>query len=662
MATGEVHVVRPLPLNLSWHSHYTDVPFEGEGPVEERPVLGLRNKMSPESYRKLLDLDNEKLLCFVCEYVALCEPETVYVCDDSDEDAEYVRRKSLETGEEMRLARENQTVHYDGYLDQGRDKENTKLMVARESLAVMGDLNCIEVEEGLAEIRKVAQGIMKGKEAIVKLFCEGPTMSSFSIGCAQITDSYYVAHSEDILYRRGYEHFRSMKDKDDFFRFLHSAGRLDEHGCSVDLERRRIYQDIETMTVFSLNNQYAGNSVGLKKLAMRLAIKKSSGEGWLCEHMFIMGCQNRDRGSVTYFCGAYPPACGKTATAMLPGETLVGDDIAYFRNLGGEFRAANVERGIFGIIQDVNAKDDPIIFNTLMQEQEMIFSNVLTGPDNKPYWKGMEVETPRRGRNHSGPGWFEGMKDSSGGSIPLSHPNARYTIRMQYLENLDPKWDDKQGVLVGGVIYGGRDRDTSVPVEESFDWQDGIILKACTLESETTFATLGQEGVRVPQPMANLDFVSYPLGKYILNNLNFVKGMREVPRIFAMNYFLVDPSGNFCTHKLAKKVWLHWAEMRVQGEADAFRTPTGLIPKHGDLRTIFQEFFEQEYGEAQYEYQFSFRCDAWLSKLERSILYYRKHVPDCPGIVYERWQEAIDRIKAARQKYGPLIRPGKFRG
>jgi len=427
----------------------------------------LKSKMSEASYGKLLALRNRKLFDFVGEYVELCEPATVYMCDDSDGDAAYGRRRTLETGEEKRLARREQSVHYDGYGDQGRDKANTRFMVSRENLPLMGKLNCVEFEEGLTEVRRIVRGIMRGKEAIVKLFCEGPTMSPFSIGCAQITDSYYVSHSEDILYRRGYEHFLRMEDKDDFFRFLHSAGALDARGCTATLQDRRIYQDIENMTVYSLNNQYAGNSVGLKKLAMRLAIKKSSAEGWLCEHMFIMGCQNPGKKRVTYFCGAYPSACGKTATAMLPGETLVGDDIAYFRKIGNAFRAANVERGIFGIIKDVNPKDDPVIFVTLMQEREMIFSNVLTGPDSNPYWDGMGVETPREGTNHSGEGWYEGKRDGTGKLIPISHGNARYTIRMSYLANLDPAWDDKQGVLVGGVIYGGRDSDTSVPVEES---------------------------------------------------------------------------------------------------------------------------------------------------------------------------------------------------
>ena len=630
--------------------------------MNERYEALLKGRMSDESYRKLIALENRKLFDFVGEYVELCEPDTVYVCDDSDEDAEYIRLKALEKREETKLAKQGQTIHYDGYGDQGRDKANTKFMVARENMAIMGELNCVEDEEGLAEIRKVSKGIMKGKEAIVKLFCECPTMSPFSIACAQITDSYYVGHSEDILYRRGYEHFMQMKDKDDFFRFLHSAGQLDKRGCAKNLKQRRIYQDIENMTVYSLNNQYAGNSVGLKKLSMRLAIKKSATEGWLCEHMFIMGCQNPEQGRVTYFCGAYPSACGKTATAMLPGETLAGDDIAYFKNINGEFRAANVERGIFGIIKDVNAHDDPVIFDTLMQEKEMIFSNVLTGPDNNPYWQGMEVETPKKGANHSGPGWVEGKKDADGKGIPLSHGNARYTIRMEYLKNLDPAWDDKQGILAGGIIYGGRDSDTCVPVEESFDWQNGIILKACTLESETTSATLGKEGVLVPQPMANLDFVSYPLGQYIQNNLDFVKGMKQVPSIFSMNYFLRDSEGDFCTHKLAKKVWLHWAEMRIHEEVESLETPTGLIPKYEDLKRLFTEFFDEDYTEEEYAYQFTFRCEAWLSKLNRAMTYYRKKVPDCPDICFQTWQETIDKIRVAMDTCGPLILPGRYQG
>ncbi len=622
----------------------------------------LKSKMSSESYSKLAELENEKLFNFVGQWIKLCRPDSVYVCNDSDEDAEYVRRKCLENGEEKPLDRPGQTIHYDGYGDQARDKANTRFMVSSDHIAQMGNLNCIEYEEGMNEVNSIMDGIMEGKEAIVKLFCECPTMSPFSIGCAQITDSFYVAHSEDILYRRGYEHFRNMKpeEKDDFFRFCHSAGELDERGCTVNLDKRRIYQDLETLSVYSMNDQYAGNSVGLKKHSMRLAIKKSSAEGWLCEHMFIMACHDKKKDRSTYFCGAYPSACGKTATAMLPGEKIVGDDIAYFKNIDGKFRAANVERGIFGIIRDVNPKDDPVIFDTLMQPQETIFSNVLTGPDNKPYWLGMGMDTPKEGKNHSGPGWYKGKKDAEGKEIPLAHPNARYTIRMEYLDNLDPAWDDKQGVEVGGVIYGGRDSDTSVPVEESPDWEDGIILKALTLESETTSATLGKEGVRVPQPMANLDFISYPIGQYIQNNVDFVKGMTSVPRVYSMNYFLLDEKAEFCTSKLAKKVWLHWADKRVNNEVEVLETPTGLIPLYEDLAPLFKELLNEDYDRGDYDYQFSFRCKPWLAKLERADAYFKNNVPDCPEFVYQRWNETAEKIRQAADKFGPIIPPGRY--
>jgi phosphoenolpyruvate carboxykinase (GTP) len=441
---------------------------------------------------------------------------------------------------------------------------------------------------------------------------------------------------------------------------VHSAGELDERGCSVHLDKRRIYQDLVTNTVYSMNAQYAGNSVGLKKHSMRLAINKSGQEGWLCEHMFIMGCVNQEKDRISYFCGAFPSACGKTATAMLPGEKIIGDDIAYFRNINGAFRAANVERGIFGIIRDVNAKDDPVIFKTLRSSHEMIFSNVLRGPDNMPYWMGMDEEVPKQGENHSGPGWEEGKRDANGEVIPMSHPNARYTIRLEYLDNLGEAWNDREGVEVDGVIYGGRDSDTSVMVEESFSWEDGIIMKACTLESETTAATLGKQGVRVPQPMANLDFISYPIGQYIQNNLDFVKGISNPPRIFATNYFLKDEEGLFCTHKMAKKVWLHWAEMRAHNEVDALITPTGYIPKYEDLQKLFKQIFDEEYDREGYEYQFSFRCDAWLAKLQRCTEYFRGNIPDCPQVVYDKWASATQKIQAAKDKFGPVITPGTY--
>jgi len=411
-----------------------------------------------------------------------------------------------------------------------------------------------------------------------------------------------------------------------------------------------------------MNNQYAGNSVGLKKHSMRLAINKGRQEGWLCEHMFVMASLDKEKNRKTYFCGAYPSACGKTSTAMIPGEEIVGDDIAYFRNINGEFRAVNVEFGMFGIIKDVNAKDDPVIFDNLMKNQEVIFSNVLKGPDDKPYWLGMDVDTPKEGRNHFGE-WHEGIKDKDGKTVGLAHGNARYTMRLDYLDNIDKAgFEAKNGVLVDGILYGGRDSDTTVPVEESPNWKDGILLKAATLESETTSATLGAEGVRTPSPMANMDFVSYPLGEYTMNNIKFGEGVKKAPKIFSNNYFMRDENGHFMTSKLAKKIWLHWADGRIHNEYDAYDTPTGKIPKYDDLANLFKKHLNEDFSKDVYTTLFTFRCTKWIEKLERAKAYYKKMDPTTPQEIFAYWDTVIERIKCAKEKYGDLIKPGNYKG
>ncbi len=622
----------------------------------------LKEKLSEESYAKLMRLENEKVVDFIGTFAEHCNPASIYVCDDSKADEQYIKAKALEIGEEFQLAKKEQTIHWDGYGDQARDKVNTRYMVYKENLENMKSLNSVEYEQGHAEIMGIAKNIMEGKDTVVKFFCEGPAHSKFTIPCVQFTDSWYVAHSESILYRPGYEHFLKMENKDDFFRFIHSAGELDARNTSVNIDKRRIYMDTQNNIVYSMNDQYAGNSIGLKKHSMRLAINKSGKEGWLCEHMFLMAAIDKDKKRRTYFAGAYPSACGKTSTAMIPGEEIVGDDIAYFRNIDGEFRGVNVEQGIFGIIKDVNAEDDPVIFENLMIEQEIIFSNVLRGPDNNPYWLGSGLDTPKKGDNHSGKDWFEGKKDAKGNEIPVAHGNARYTMRLDYLENFDKEgFDAKQGVVVEGILYGGRDSDTSVPVEESATWEDGILIKACTLESETTSATLGKEGVRNPSPMANMDFVSYPLGEYTKNNIDFVKGMKQVPKVFSTNYFLRDENGKFCNDKLAKKVWLHWAEGRIHNEYEAYDTPNGKIPLFKDLKVLFKKHLDYDYTEAEYTYQFTFRCTKWVDKLERSKAYFRKMDAHAPEFIFKKWDEQIARIEQAKARFGNEIKPGAYK-
>jgi phosphoenolpyruvate carboxykinase (GTP) len=284
-----------------------------------------------------------------------------------------------------------------------------------------------------------------------------------------------VAHNEFLLYRPGYKEFIRQGCEARFFKFVHSQGEVDARKVSKNIDKRRIYIDPEDDIVYSVNTQYGGNSIGLKKLAMRLSINRCVKEGWLTEHMLIMGIHG-PKNRVTYFTGAFPSLCGKTSTAMLDGETIIGDDIAFLRKKGDEVRAVNVEKGMFGIIQGINSKDDPILWKALQQPGEVIFSNVLMTIDLGVHWLGKDGDVPAKGYNHSGE-WWKGKKDAKGKEIPCSHPNARFTLDLNILENLDSKLDDPQGVVIRGIVYGGRDSDTWVPVEESFDWVHGIITK-----------------------------------------------------------------------------------------------------------------------------------------------------------------------------------------
>jgi phosphoenolpyruvate carboxykinase (GTP) len=602
-------------------------------------------ELSSINQEKLKKINNEKVEELLEFAIDLCKPDKVSIIDDSKEDIKYIRELALENNEEKPLEMEGHTVHFDGYQDQARDKENTKYLV-EEELDLDLNINTIDREEGLDEILGYLNGSMQNKEMLVRFFSLGPNKSDFSLPAMQITDSSYVAHSEDILYRQGYEDFKELEGSENFFFFLHSAGRL-ENGVSADINKRRIYIDLKKDQVFSVNNQYAGNSLGLKKLAFRLAIRKAVKEGWLAEHMFISGV-NGPGDRKTYFTGAFPSGCGKTSTAMIPGHTIVGDDIAYMKLKGNDVRAVNVENGAFGIIRDVNPEDDPIIYNTLTTPRELIFSNVLV-KDGKPYWLGMGKEIPEKGINFSGK-WHKGKTDDGGNEIPHAHKNARYTIRISDLENCDENYDKKEGVKVDGMIFGGRDSDTSVPVAETLSWSHGVFM-ASSLESETTSATLDKQGERKHNPMANLDFSSVPISDYINNYLEFGKKAKQQPSIFTVNYFLKNPeNGEYLNGMLDKKIWLLWMGKRVHGEVKAIRSPIGYLPYYEDLRKLFTRYLNRDYTELSYVEQFSIRIENYLDKFKR-INNVFKNIPNLPDNFEEELNGQIKRLKEARKKY-----------
>jgi phosphoenolpyruvate carboxykinase (GTP) len=613
----------------------------------------LKQKLTAENYDKLIALKNLKMHAFVADAIELTGPDSVFICTDSIDDIAHIRDSAVKNGEECPLNIPGHTCHFDGYNDQARDKAQTKYLLPPGS--ELGEsLNSIDKSEGVQEVRSLLKDSMNGRQMLILFWCLGPADSDFTIPCIQITDSPYVAHSESILYRPGYEQFKKIGDSPDFFRFIHSEGEM-ENFVSKNVDKRRVYIDLEEDLVYSVNTQYGGNTIGLKKLALRLAIQNASREGWLAEHMFVMAAHGPvDR--VTYFAGAFPSACGKTSTSMIPGQTIVGDDIAYLRKKAGKIRCVNVEKGIFGIIQDVNSKDDPVIYEALNNPCEVIFSNVLIDCNKKPHWLGMGSKLPTEGINHSGK-WHKGKKDSRGNEITASHKNARYCLNIPDLSNCDPMLDDPEGVPLGGIVYGGRDSDTWVPVEQAFNWSEGIIIKGAALESETTAATLGAEGVRTFNLMSNLDFLSIPLGRYIRNNLDFEKDIENPPLIFSVNYFLKDKTGKYLNGMADKLVWLLWAELRVNGDVGAIQTPTGYIPIFEDLEKLFKDNLEKVYTKDDHVEQFTIRIPENLAKLDRVEKIYREKVADTPRILYDIFDDVRKRLKDAQAKHGLYISP-----
>ncbi|MHA1871272.1 MAG: phosphoenolpyruvate carboxykinase (GTP) [Promethearchaeota archaeon] len=605
----------------------------------------------------LKQLNNDHVIKLINEYITILKPANIYIITDSEEDQEFIRNKALEVGEETKLKMEGHTIHYDSYYDQARDKANTRILIT-SSHKMSKSLNTLDRDKGLKEILSYMDGAMKGKDMLVLFFALGPVDSEFTQYALQITDSYYVAHSEQILYRKGFEAFKKLNGSDDFFFFVHSAGEL-ENNVTKNIDKRRIYVDLIDNKVLSVNNQYAGNSLGLKKLALRLAIYKSSKyDNWLTEHMFVMGIKPKGKDRVTYASGAYPSACGKTSTAMIPGQVIIGDDIAYLRVIENECRAVNIEQGIFGIIKDVNPVDDALIYKVLTTPREIIFSNVLV-KDGVPYWLGMGKELPKEGRNHSGYGWYEGKKDKDGNVIPPAHPNARYTVRISELENADlENLNNPKGVPIKGIFYGGRDSDTNPCIYQSLDWEHGIYVGA-TIESETTSATLGKSGVRKASPMANMDFIVIPLPEYFENHRKFGELLGDnAPKVFATNYFLKNKEGQYTNQKVDKKIWIMWAEGRMHDEYEAIKTPLGYLPKYEDLRDLFKEIFNRDYSKEEYAEQFAIRTQKLLEKIQRMKQLFEEE--NYPEFLWNILKEQEKELKALKSEKGEMVSPFEF--
>ncbi len=618
------------------------------------PLGYLRQTLSRTAYERLSAIKDPSLLEWIADMVRLARPSSVYVLTGSSEDLAYVARASLEREEELPTRCPRHTVHFDGPKDLARDRKNTRILVpGGESIPL---INTHDRAAGVEEIRELSRGIMEGREMFVAFYCFGPKGSDFTMYAVQLTDSAYVIHSENILYRNCYDEFVKRAPNIRYARFFHSAGERDANGWSRNVDRRRIYIDLEGGAVYSVNTQYAGNSVGLKKLMLRLCVYSGLKEGWLCEHMFIAGVKGPG-GRVTYLTGAFPAGCGKTST-VFASDTVVGDDLAIIKNVNGVARGVNPEVGMFGIIDGVNPVDDPEIYEILTSpESEVIFSNVLLMDGGDVWWRG-KVGEPGPGVNYAGR-WWPGKKDESGQEVLPSHPNARFTTSIRYLKTLDPRIDDPAGVPIHGMMFGGRDPATLPPVLEAFDWEHGMITIGASLESEKTAAILEKVGEMDFNPFAILDFLPISPGRFLELHLRFGERLAVKPKVFGVNYFLRDESGRFVAEKVDKRVWLKWMELRIHGDCGAVRTPVGYIPLYQDLVKLFDAHLGKGYPEERYVKEFSIRVDNFIAKVGRIWEIYSR-VPDTPPRLFEVLAEQKRRLEDLRAAHGSVVSPFKL--
>ncbi|MEM1779380.1 MAG: phosphoenolpyruvate carboxykinase (GTP) [Ignisphaera sp.] len=620
----------------------------------ENLVLYLDRVLSPKMYERLMRIRDPSLHRWIARIISIARPSSVYILTSDEDDAVYVRRAAIERREELPTKYPMHTVHFDGINDLARDRKNTRILLPHNRSIPF--LNTYDREMGIAEIFRLAEGIMEGKEMFVAFYCFGPRNSDFTMYAVQVTDSAYVIHSENILYRPCYDVFVEKAPHIEYVKFFHSAGELDENNWSKNVNMRRIYIDVVDSAAYSINTQYAGNSVGLKKLMLRMCIYRGCREGWLCEHMFIVGVRgNGDR--ITYFTDAFPAGCGKTST-VFAADTIVGDDIAIIKAIDGVARAVNPEVGMFGIIDDINPADDPALYQLLTSpETEVIFTNVLLTDDGEVWWRG-KPEPPKPGINYAGRCW-PGKGDGGDNEVPLSHPNARFTMSIRYLNNLDPRIDDPNGVPIQGMIFGGRDYHTLPPVVEAFNWIHGIITMGGALESEKTAAILDGTSEMEFNPFAVLDFLPISIGRFLELHLDFSRKLSSKPRIFNVNYFLKDENGRFIAGKSDKRVWLKWMELRVHGDIDAVETPIGYIPIYSDLAKLFDRYLGKEYSEARYEKEFTIMIASLISKIERLWNIYSA-IPDTPPILFETLRIQKKKLEEARSSYGDKVKPFKF--
>ena len=607
---------------------------------------------------KISKIKNEEALLKIANAIAMCEPDNVFIISDTREDAAYVKQRSLETGEEKKLAIKDHTIHFDLPEDQGRLVSQTFYIINEDE-----DISALAKKQLRSEAHQYIQenmkGIMKGLTMYVSFLNRGPVGAKASIPALMITSSTYVQTSGDLLYRNVFSSFDSEAERcGTFFTNVHSQGP----NRSEDVPKARIYMDRSWQTCYSTFCTYAGNTLLLKKGNHRFAVDRATYykvEEELSEHMFITGMTGPG-GRKTYFAGAAPSGCGKTTTAMV-GTDFIGDDLAqiWIDEDNGTVRAINPEKGIFGIVEDVNWEGDPHLMKCLREEKTtVIYSNVLIDENLKPRWVGDGEPIPEKGINFQGD-WWPGKTDANGKPVPMSHPNSRCTLLNSSIDNYNEEAaEDPHGVHVKVVTYSGRDADTMVPVWVARTPDEGVAIGASVV-SKATATEVGATGVN-RQPWANAPFVPGALADYMDAQFKFYNSgkIKDKPLLAGLNYFLTHEnrggSGKgLLGEKKDVKVWLGWLELYANGDVEAIETPIGFIPKYEDLKKLF-DGIDKEYPKSLYDMQFALYVDNIIKRIDLQTEAYSKE-KNLPSQLFKVYEKQKAELLALKEKFGAVV-------